>query len=249
MAVSKVVLGDETLIDLTGDSVSSENLLQGETAHGANGEEVIGGVVVTPMYTGTKAAIEEAIALGQIPEDAVVNITDDEETSSFQTQINEINSSLTDLANYLGYEFGSLIPKLSGNSSSIITSGYNTNTNAYSYYAFDKDENTFYQSSTAGTSDHAYIGYDFGNKQQISKCKVVFINKDTLSDTVSIKIQGSDDNSNWTDISTFSTGTLASGATYKYIKEVSANYRYYRAYKVSSTASSRFSIAEIDFYK
>lgn len=94
MAVSKVVLGDETLIDLTGDSVSSENLLQGETAHGANGEEVIGGVVVTPMYTGTKAAIEEAIALGQIPEDAVVNITDDEETSSFQTQINELNSSL-----------------------------------------------------------------------------------------------------------------------------------------------------------
>lgn len=99
MAVSKVVLGDETLIDLTGDSVSSENLLQGETAHGANGEEVIGGVVVTPMYTGTKSAIEEAIALGQITEDAVVNITDDEETSSFQTQIDEINSSLVKLKN------------------------------------------------------------------------------------------------------------------------------------------------------
>lgn len=249
MAVSKVVLGDETLIDLTGDSVSSENLLQGATAHAANGEQITGGVVVTPMYTGTKAAIEEAIALGQIPEDAVVNITDDEETSSFQTQINEINSSLTDLANYLGYEFGSLIPKLSGDSTSIITSGYNTVNNAYSYYAFDKDENTFYQSSTFGTSDHAYIGYDFGNKQQISKCKIVFINKDSLSDNVSIKIQGSNDKSNWTDISTFSTGTLASGATYKYTKEVSANYRYYRAYKVSSTASSRFSIAEIDFYK
>lgn len=97
MAVSKVVLGDETLIDLTGDSVSSENLLQGATAHAANGEQITGGVVVTPMYTGTKAAIEEAIALGQIPEDAVVNITDDEETSSFQTQINEINSSLNNL--------------------------------------------------------------------------------------------------------------------------------------------------------
>lgn len=94
MAVSKVVLGDETLIDLTGDSVSSENLLQGATAHAANGEQITGGVVVTPMYTGTKSAIEEAIALGQIPEDAVVNITDDEETSSFQTQIDEINNSL-----------------------------------------------------------------------------------------------------------------------------------------------------------
>lgn len=94
MAVSKVVLGDETLIDLTSDTVSEDTLLEGATAHAANGEQITGGVVVTPMYTGTKAAIEEAIALGQIPEDAVVNITDDEETSSFQTQINEINSSL-----------------------------------------------------------------------------------------------------------------------------------------------------------
>lgn len=109
MAVSKVVLGDETLIDLTGDSVSSENLLQGATAHAANGEQITGGVVVTPMYTGTKAAIEEAIALGQIPEDAVVNITDDEETSSFQTQINEINSSLND---FLSIIFGSENPTL-----------------------------------------------------------------------------------------------------------------------------------------
>jgi hypothetical protein len=97
MGVSKVVLGDETLIDLTSDSVSSENLLEGATAHGADGEEVIGGVVVTPMYTGTKAAIEAAIAAGQIPEDAIVNITDDEETSSFQSQINQINDSLTNI--------------------------------------------------------------------------------------------------------------------------------------------------------
>ena len=101
MGVSKVVLGDETLIDLTSDSVSSENLLEGATAHGADGEEVIGGVVVTPMYTGTKAAIEAAIAAGQIPEDAIVNITDDEETSSFQTQINQINDSLGGITQFV----------------------------------------------------------------------------------------------------------------------------------------------------
>ena len=100
MAVSKVVLGDETLIDLTSDTVSEDTLLEGTTAHAANGEQITGGVVVTPMYTGTKAAIESAIAEGKIPEDAVVNITDDEETSSFQTQINEINSSLTKLKTY-----------------------------------------------------------------------------------------------------------------------------------------------------
>ena len=72
------------------------------------GEEVIGGVVVTPMYTGTKAAIDEAIALGQIPEDAVVNITDDEETSSFQTQINEINSSLEEQPSFVYDENGQI---------------------------------------------------------------------------------------------------------------------------------------------
>lgn len=102
MAVSKVILGDETLVDLTSDTVSSDTLLEGATAHAANGEQITGGVVVTPMYTGTKAAIEEAIALGQIPEDAVVNITDDEETSSFQTQINEINNSLSQVKTYVG---------------------------------------------------------------------------------------------------------------------------------------------------
>lgn len=95
MAVSKVVLGNETLVDLTSDTVSENTLLEGATAHAANGEQITGGVVVTPMYTGTKSAIESAIASGEIPDGAVVNITDDEETSSFQTQINEINNSLT----------------------------------------------------------------------------------------------------------------------------------------------------------
>lgn len=46
MGVSKVVLGEETLVDLTNDSVNEENLLEGATAHGANGEPVKGNVVV-----------------------------------------------------------------------------------------------------------------------------------------------------------------------------------------------------------
>lgn len=77
MAVSKVVLGNETLVDLTSDTVSEDTLLEGATAHAANGEQITGGVVVTPMYTGTKSAIESAIASGEIPDGAVVNITDD----------------------------------------------------------------------------------------------------------------------------------------------------------------------------
>lgn len=42
MGYSKIVLGDRTLIDLTQDTVSEENLLVGYKAHGADGEEVNG---------------------------------------------------------------------------------------------------------------------------------------------------------------------------------------------------------------
>ena len=45
MGVSKVVFGNQTLIDLTADTVAPENLLTGETAHGADGELVVGTAV------------------------------------------------------------------------------------------------------------------------------------------------------------------------------------------------------------
>lgn len=42
MAVSKVIYGGETLIDLTADTVTPEKILKGITAHGANGEPITG---------------------------------------------------------------------------------------------------------------------------------------------------------------------------------------------------------------
>lgn len=42
MAISKVTYAGNTLIDLTGDTVTPENLLSGATAHAANGEEITG---------------------------------------------------------------------------------------------------------------------------------------------------------------------------------------------------------------
>ena len=50
MGVSKVVYGNDTLIDISGDTVSSNNLLSGATAHGSNGESVSGAVIVTDDY-------------------------------------------------------------------------------------------------------------------------------------------------------------------------------------------------------
>lgn len=42
MAISKVIYGGNTLIDLTGDTVTKDKLLKGYTAHGADGEVING---------------------------------------------------------------------------------------------------------------------------------------------------------------------------------------------------------------
>lgn len=42
MAVNKVVLGDDTLIDLTADSVTPDKLFKGITAHNMKGESIVG---------------------------------------------------------------------------------------------------------------------------------------------------------------------------------------------------------------
>lgn len=42
MAISKVIYGGKTLLDLTADNVTAEKLLKGSTAHGADGEPITG---------------------------------------------------------------------------------------------------------------------------------------------------------------------------------------------------------------
>ena len=42
MAISKVVYGGNTLIDLTADDVTADKMLKGTKAHGADGEPVVG---------------------------------------------------------------------------------------------------------------------------------------------------------------------------------------------------------------
>ena len=42
MGKSKIIFNGQTLIDLTGDTVTAETLLEGITAHGADGEAILG---------------------------------------------------------------------------------------------------------------------------------------------------------------------------------------------------------------
>lgn len=42
MATNKVVFGDETLMDVSKDTVTPETLAEGVTAHNADGEQIVG---------------------------------------------------------------------------------------------------------------------------------------------------------------------------------------------------------------
>lgn len=50
MANNKIIYGNQTLIDLTGDTVSADNLLSGVTAHDRSGTSITGNVIVTDDY-------------------------------------------------------------------------------------------------------------------------------------------------------------------------------------------------------
>lgn len=56
MGVSKVDFAGNTLVDLTGDSVTPETLLEGATAHNAAGEQIAGAVTVAPASNTTPKA-------------------------------------------------------------------------------------------------------------------------------------------------------------------------------------------------
>lgn len=55
MEVNKVIFGDRTVIDLTGDTVSADKLLAGATAHTASGEQIEGRISFVEVYSGTQA--------------------------------------------------------------------------------------------------------------------------------------------------------------------------------------------------
>lgn len=63
---SKVVYGNQTVIDLTGDTVEANKMLAGYTAHNADGEVIVGTLTSTPAATYTPGTTDQTISSGQI---------------------------------------------------------------------------------------------------------------------------------------------------------------------------------------
>ena len=62
MGISKVVYGGNTLIDLTGDTVKPDKVLTGYTAHGADGEPIVGSCPFDADTKDATAADSEILA-------------------------------------------------------------------------------------------------------------------------------------------------------------------------------------------
>ena len=86
MAVNKVIYGSKTLIDLTADTVTAEQLLRGYTAHNQAGESIAGScdydvdstdatVQVAEMLTGKTAYARGAKLTGTMPNRGAVTGT------------------------------------------------------------------------------------------------------------------------------------------------------------------------------
>ena len=62
MAISKVIYGGNTLIDLTNDNVKADKLLKGYTAHGADGEIINGACTYDADTSDANATAEEILS-------------------------------------------------------------------------------------------------------------------------------------------------------------------------------------------
>ena len=74
MAISKVVYGGNTLIDLTADTVTKDKLLKGTTAHGADGE-IINGACEYDANTQDATAMAAEILVGKTAYNKGVKVT------------------------------------------------------------------------------------------------------------------------------------------------------------------------------
>lgn len=53
MAISKVIYGANTLIDLTSDTVTTDKLMKGYTAHDMSGASITGTLTTVNYYSGS----------------------------------------------------------------------------------------------------------------------------------------------------------------------------------------------------
>lgn len=109
------------------------------------------------------------------------------------------------------------------------------------YKAFDGDDASYWRIS-AGTSSNAYVGYNFGSAKRVGLAKVIGNNGTPQS----VKIQGSNDGTTWTDVS--SVISIPAGVETLIPIDPSNTYSRFRVYWTNPDSGIAFGIRTIQFY-
>lgn len=138
-----------------------------------------------------------------------------------------------------------------GGSSGTATSGTGTTHAPYLYYAFDNNLSTAYDDyyGSGGNVANSQITYQFPKKAVVNKISIANDNSGFDRYLYSVKIQRSDDGTNWTDVHTI-TGmeTNLSKQEYEYEFNNTVAARYWRVRPITTTNSNKWQIQELQFY-
>ena len=225
-------------------------------------------VVVSSLSTPVSAEI----SLVHIPEGATVTPTDDIQT--WLACANITNKSYTTLAEVLAdretfetllrdsnacdymarstswAKAEGLVPTLTGTSANVISVGDYSGQPAWKL--FDGDNSTPWSADQAYLSGGAYVGYHFDNPVIVSN--IGYIHRwDGNNATLVWKIQGSNDGTNWIDLSdNFNANSSNDNdKSWHYISlNVIGEYSYYRIYEISNSNSQMYpTLMELQFYE
>ena len=127
----------------------------------------------------------------------------------------------------------------------------------YAYFVFNgiSHDNANWDPASGETS--SYIGYGFTSSKNIKIAKGVFFKNNPTPSVVSYKIQGSNDNSTWTDLLSYETlnvsNSSGSGDFIVTLEDNADEYLYYRVYFISSPAINVYAqyeggMVELQFY-
>lgn len=138
-----------------------------------------------------------------------------------------------------------LLPTMTSNTSgNIVLSAISYNSDTLIYYACDGNTNTRWTANV--TSTPVWWKVDFGNSYIVKRVEITF---NSYATSTTFKIQGSNDNSTWTDLSS----EITVGAEKEIITlNNNSSYRYYRVYisaQTTSGATKKGHIQEIQFYR
>ena len=150
-----------------------------------------------------------------------------------------------------------LVPKMTSNttpSGECIASSNASNQEKYK--AFDDDTSTQWSANNVNYDGSNYIGYNFGSTKKVAKAIFTprYLPNYTPAVVASVKYQGSNDGTNWTDVSSAVSIQITTLDTQTPVETLfnNANYQYYRAVflsRISGNTEVYPTCAELQFYE